>query len=193
MNERNFHLRSGRHIFHICILRRRRTGSSQPDLARIWPDLCHRFHDRNRLCHQICHKQGKRRKHRPLFRTVSNLVYSGRHPIHADRNLHPGQSTGTAVCPTVTMAICTTHYRSHKNHVGFRWKKPSFSHLISCCQLGVSAFVGEMSSGVTAIVFNFLILGIAGNVGVLWSRSKPRHRSSSHLQRSRSRRPATDE
>ena len=104
-----------------------------------------------------------------------------------------GASLATAVCPTVTMAICTTHYRSHKNHVGFRWKKPSFSHLISCCQLGVSAFVGEMSSGVTAIVFNFLILGIAGNVGVLWSRSKPRHRSSSHLQRSRSRRPATDE
>ena len=104
-----------------------------------------------------------------------------------------GAALATAVCPTVTMAICTTHYRSHKNHVGFRWKKPSFSHLISCCQLGVSAFVGEMSSGVTAIVFNFLILGIAGNVGVLWSRSKPRHRSSSHLQRSRSRRPATDE
>lgn len=105
----------------------------------------------------------------------------------------PDKALATAVCPTVTMAICTTHYRSHKNHVGFRWKKPSFSHLISCCQLGVSAFVGEMSSGVTAIVFNFLILGIAGNVGVLWSRSKPRHRSSSHLQRSRSRRPATDE
>lgn len=37
---------------------------------------------------------------------------------------------------------------------------------ISCCQLGVSAFVGELSSGVIAIVFNFLILGIAGNVGV---------------------------
>ena len=37
---------------------------------------------------------------------------------------------------------------------------------ISCCQLGVSAFVGELSSGVIAIVFNLLILGIAGNMGV---------------------------
>ena len=45
-------------------------------------------------------------------------------------------------------------------------EKPSFRHLISCCQLGVSAFVGELSSGVIAIVFNFLILGIAGNMGV---------------------------
>ena len=64
------------------------------------------------------------------------------------------------------MSVCATHYRSSRNHVGFHWKKPSFRHLISCCQLGVSAFVGELSSGVIAIVFNFLILGIAGNVGV---------------------------
>ena len=64
------------------------------------------------------------------------------------------------------MSVCATHYRSARNHVGFHWKKPSFRHLISCCQLGVSAFVGELSSGVIAIVFNFLILGIAGNVGV---------------------------
>ena len=77
-----------------------------------------------------------------------------------------GAALATAICPIVTMGICTTHYRSRNNHVGFRWRNPSFRHLISCCQLGVSAFVGEMSSGVTAIVFNFLILGIAGNVGV---------------------------
>lgn len=33
-------------------------------------------------------------------------------------------------------------------------------------QLGVSAFVGEISSAVIALVFNFLILGIAGSIGV---------------------------
>ena len=77
-----------------------------------------------------------------------------------------GAGLATAICPIVTMSVCITHYRSSRNHVGFHWKKPSFRHLISCCQLGVSAFVGELSSGVIAIVFNFLILGIAGNVGV---------------------------
>lgn len=30
----------------------------------------------------------------------------------------------------------------------------------------MSAFVGEISSGVTTAVFNFLILGLAGNTGV---------------------------
>lgn len=78
----------------------------------------------------------------------------------------PGAALATAFCPLVTMSICSTHYLSKKNKVGFKWTRPSLKHLISCCQLGISAFVGEMSSGVTAIVYNFLILGIAGNVGV---------------------------
>ena len=35
-----------------------------------------------------------------------------------------------------------------------------------CCQVGVSSFVGEISSGVITVVFNLLILGLAGNTGV---------------------------
>ena len=66
-----------------------------------------------------------------------------------------GAGLATAICPIVTMSVCTIHYRSSRNHVGFHLKKPSFRHLISCCQLGVSAFVGELSSVVIAIVFNF--------------------------------------
>ena len=59
-----------------------------------------------------------------------------------------------------------THYLSKKCHIGFKWKKLSLRHLISCCQLGVSAFVGEISSAVIALVFNMLILGITGSIGV---------------------------
>lgn len=39
-------------------------------------------------------------------------------------------------------------------------------HLISCCQLGVSAFVGEISSAVITFIFNMLILGLTGSTGV---------------------------
>ena len=77
-----------------------------------------------------------------------------------------GAALATAVCPAVTMSICGVHYLGRKNTVGFHWKRPCFSHLISCCKLGISAFVGEISSAVITIVFNMLILGIAGNTGV---------------------------
>ena len=43
---------------------------------------------------------------------------------------------------------------------------PSFRRLLYCCQVGVSSFVGEISSGVITVVFNMLILGLAGNTGV---------------------------
>ena len=77
-----------------------------------------------------------------------------------------GAALATAFCPLVTMSICGTHYLGKHNQVGFRFRAPSLRHLIACCQLGVSAFVGEISSAVIAIVFNFLLLGLAGNVGV---------------------------
>lgn len=77
-----------------------------------------------------------------------------------------GAALATAFCPAVTMLICSTHYMSKKCSVGFRWKKLSVRHLISCCQLGVSAFVGEISSAVITFVFNMLILGLTGITGV---------------------------
>lgn len=77
-----------------------------------------------------------------------------------------GAALATAFSPAVTILVCTTHFLGKRNGVEFKWKTPSFRHLISCCQLGISAFVGELSSAITTIIFNMLILGIAGNVGV---------------------------
>lgn len=77
-----------------------------------------------------------------------------------------GAALATAVSPAITMLVCTTHFHSSKNQVGFHWETPSFRHILSYCQLGISAFVGELSSAITTIIFNMLILDIAGNVGV---------------------------
>ena len=77
-----------------------------------------------------------------------------------------GAALATAFCPVVTMLVCSTHYLSKKCNIGFKWKKLSVRHLISCCQLGVSAFFAEISSAVITIIFNMLILRIAGNIGI---------------------------
>lgn len=77
-----------------------------------------------------------------------------------------GAALATAFCPCVTMLVCSTHYFSKKCNIGFKWKKLSVRHLISCCQLGVSAFVGEISSAVITFIFNMLILGLTGSTGV---------------------------
>ena len=77
-----------------------------------------------------------------------------------------GAALATALSPVVTMAVCAVHFRSWRSQVTVRFTKLSVSGLVSCCKLGISAFVGEISSAVITIVFNMLILGLAGNVGV---------------------------
>lgn len=77
-----------------------------------------------------------------------------------------GAALATALSPVVTMTVCTTHYLGKNNQVGFAVRGLSPRHFLACCQLGMSAFVGEISSAVITVIFNMLILDIAGNVGV---------------------------
>ena len=96
-----------------------------------------------------------------LFNIVFDYVFM--FPMGLGMN---GAALATAVCPAVTMSVCCMHLFGKNNHVEFGFHRPSLRHLFSCCQLGISAFVGEISSAVTTIVFNMLILSLAGNIGV---------------------------
>ena len=77
-----------------------------------------------------------------------------------------GAALATALSPIVTIAICSTHYFGKKSQVKIRWRKPSFKLLVSCCQLGIAGFVGEMASAITTVIFNMLLLRLTGNIGV---------------------------
>ena len=77
-----------------------------------------------------------------------------------------GAALATAVSPMLSIAICSRHFFQKDNTVQFVRQLPSAKLLGQSCQLGISGFVGEMSSGVTTTVFNFLLLGLAGNVAV---------------------------
>ena len=78
----------------------------------------------------------------------------------------PGAALATAISPMLSIAICSTHFLKQSNTVAFVRKAPSIRLLAQSCQLGISGFVGELSSGVTTTVFNFLLLRLAGNVAV---------------------------
>ncbi len=77
-----------------------------------------------------------------------------------------GAALATGISPVVSMMICLTHYLSAKNTIVFVKKLPSFHKLLSSCKLGVVAFVGEISNGITTMVFNFLLLNLGGNTAV---------------------------
>lgn len=77
-----------------------------------------------------------------------------------------GAALATALSPLLGVGVCCIHLLSKKSAVKFKWQMPSLKKLISSCQVGVSAFVGEISSGVITVVFNMIILSLAGNTGI---------------------------
>ncbi|MCD8019813.1 MAG: MATE family efflux transporter [Clostridiales bacterium] len=72
----------------------------------------------------------------------------------------------TSRAPTVGVVTGRKHFILGTNTLSFQWIMPSWKRLIHACRLGVSAFTGEISSGVTTMIFNYLILRLVGNVGV---------------------------
>ncbi len=77
-----------------------------------------------------------------------------------------GAALATAFSPVVGILICMTHFLSKKSHVKLKLCFPSFKRLLLSCQVGISSFVGELSAGVITMVFNYIILEIAGNTAV---------------------------
>ena len=78
----------------------------------------------------------------------------------------PGAALATAISPVLSIAICSRHFFQKSCTLTFVRQAPSARLLVQSCQLGISGFVGELSSAVTTTVFNFLLLRLAGNVGV---------------------------
>lgn len=100
-----------------------------------------------------------------LAGSLFNIVFDYIFMFPLDLGLE-GAALATAASPVISILICSTHFLGKKNTIRFRMRIPSIRRLWQSCQLGVAAFVGEISSGVTTTVFNFLILGLVGNIGV---------------------------
>ncbi len=77
-----------------------------------------------------------------------------------------GAAIATGLSPLVSTGICMVHFFSKKNNIRFVKRMPSIGRLISGCKLGVVSFIGEISSGITTMASNFILLDIIGNIGV---------------------------
>lgn len=100
-----------------------------------------------------------------LFSSLFNIVFDYVLMFPLGLSME-GAALATGFSPVVGILICCIHFKSKKNTIRLKPILPSFHKLLYCCQVGVSSFVGEISSGVITIVFNMLILDLAGNTGV---------------------------
>lgn len=100
-----------------------------------------------------------------LFSSLFNIIFDYVLMFPLNMGME-GAALATALSPIVGVMICFIHIFSKKNTTSLKPQKPSFKKLVYSCQVGISSFVGQISSGVITIVFNFLILGLTGNTGV---------------------------
>ena len=113
-----------------------------------------------------------RSDHAPMVSMLSTLISSLFNIVFDYVLMFPlgmgmkGAALATALSPVLGIAICMSHFLSKKSNVKLKICVPSFKRLLRSCQVGISAFVGHVSAGVTTIVYNYIILSIVGNTAV---------------------------
>ncbi len=78
-----------------------------------------------------------------------------------------GAVLATGFAPVIGVGIISRHFIQKKNHFSYDKKVPlSLGQFLPVVSLGMSSLITELASGIVMIVFNILILGLTGNVGV---------------------------
>ena len=77
-----------------------------------------------------------------------------------------GAAFATGLAPIISLAVMSQHFLRRRNN--FRIIKTNMNRNVfyAVCRLGGSSLIAELSSGIVLVVFNLVILGLAGNVGV---------------------------
>lgn len=77
-----------------------------------------------------------------------------------------GAVLATGFAPVIGLLILSTHFLKKQNGFHLRKERPESGRIVSAATLGIPSLITEVSSGLVMAVYNILILGIAGNVGV---------------------------
>lgn len=100
-----------------------------------------------------------------LIGSLSNIVldYLFMYPLGMGM---AGAALATGAAPVIGLGLCALHFLKKHNQFHFRKSRIQAKECVEMCALGIAAFINEISSGIVLVVFNLLILGIAGNTGV---------------------------
>lgn len=77
-----------------------------------------------------------------------------------------GAAVATGIAPVVSLLVLSLHFCGGKNGFSLKKSSPSPGLMGECAALGASSLIVEVSAGVVMIVFNKLVSGAAGNVGI---------------------------
>lgn len=77
-----------------------------------------------------------------------------------------GAALATALSPAVSLSILSLHRKKANRLLTFHWSKPELANFLSAVKLGFPSFLTEISTGVSILFFNMMLLKEAGDIGV---------------------------
>lgn len=77
-----------------------------------------------------------------------------------------GAALATGLSPIVSLAIVSKHFIKKEGMLEFQGFFFKIKDFLKIARLGVSTSVYEMSQGLVTMAFNYLILGVSGNIGI---------------------------
>lgn len=77
-----------------------------------------------------------------------------------------GAALATGIAPVISLGILSLHRIQRRNQFHLVRVSVKGKMMMSLIALGIPSFVGELAAGIVMIVFNGIILGLRGNVGV---------------------------
>lgn len=77
-----------------------------------------------------------------------------------------GAAFATGLAPVISMGVLALHLSGKKSSLSIVRRRWSLREAVSILSPGVSSFITELSSGIVLMMFNLIILSLAGNTGV---------------------------
>lgn len=77
-----------------------------------------------------------------------------------------GAALATAASPILSLLILSMHRRKPNRLLGLAWTRPAWKTIRESVKLGVPSFLTEMSNGISILVFNIVLLSLAGDIAV---------------------------
>ncbi|NMB29920.1 MAG: MATE family efflux transporter [Clostridiales bacterium] len=77
-----------------------------------------------------------------------------------------GAALATGIAPVLSLIILSTHFIRKKNNFTFVRGKVKICKILRVIAIGIPASITEFSSGIVILLFNLVIIGITGEIGV---------------------------
>ena len=77
-----------------------------------------------------------------------------------------GAAIATVFSPAVSLMICSFHFKYSRRTLAFQPIRLRFGSILATLRNGFSSFLNEFSSAFVMLIFNLIVLELAGDIGV---------------------------